>query len=112
VAVLWAGTALLMAAGAAGLGAWMQWSVARHAAEVQVARAAAEGALLWTSVALDEAVGTDGRPPEAPPPLPAPEVGEVHVTGYHPRPDGSVDVEVAVVRPSVRVRAGARWVPP
>jgi hypothetical protein len=112
VAVLWTGTALTMLAAAAGLMAWMQWSGARHAAEVQRARAQAEGALLWTFEALERATSTGGSPPVAPPTLPDLGGGQVRIDGYAVRADGSVDVEVVVVRPPVRVVAGARWGPP
>lgn len=109
VAVLWAGTALAMLAGAAGLMAWMQWSGAHHGAQVQRARAEAEGALLWASEALDRATTAGGAPPEAPPALPDLDGGELRYTTYRVRPDGGVDLELAVVRPRVRVVAGARW---
>jgi hypothetical protein len=112
VAVLWAGTAMAMLVAAAGLMAWMQWSGARHAAEVQRARAQAEGALLWAGEALDQAAMAGGAPPEAPPTLPDVDGADVVLTVYQVREDGSVEVELAVVRSPVRVVAGARWTPP
>ena len=111
VAVLWAGTALLMLVAAAGLMAWLQWSAARHLAAVQQARADAEGALVWTAEALDRRAAAGTAPPAAPPPLPELGGGEVEVVGWWLRAGGSVDVEVAAVRPPVRAVAGARWLP-
>lgn len=112
VAVLWVGTALAMLAGAAGSMAWMQWSGARHGAEVQRARAEAEGALLWLAEALDQATRAGRAPPVAPPALPNLDGGEVRVTVWRVRADGGVDLELTVIRPTVRVVAGAGWAPP
>lgn len=112
VAVLWAGTALMMLVAAAGLMAWMQWSGARHLAEVQRARADAEGVLLALAEAFHLATLDGGAPPAAPPPIPALAEGEVRLVAWRVHADGAVDVEVAVVRPPVRVVAGASWRPP